>query len=195
MILACLVLVACYGNALSEDFTLEMFVSDVGLPYTGEWVCFDDALYVYLPAELTKEEITEEMQAKGIIANYYATVELGFTLHIQIVQQGRKDSLEAIQREFEEQYAQPVCITINGVPVVAAFTGNELYAEALMVNMEAYLMIVEFSSEHEETSISNEMGMYMYEMLYSISGMPLEMDHEKVGSGTYQPEQTVGANM
>ena len=60
MILACLVLVTCCGNALSEDFTLEMFVSDVGLPYTGEWVCFDDALYVYLPAELIKEEITKD---------------------------------------------------------------------------------------------------------------------------------------
>ena len=43
-------------------------------------------------------------------------------------------------------------------------------------------MSVEFSSELEETSISNVIGMYMYEMLYSISGMPLEMGQEKAGS-------------
>lgn len=112
----------------------------MGLPYEGEWTCFDEAFYVYLPTELTVEEITEKMQTEGIIAYYSSTNEQGVTLQIQIAKQGRKDSIEAILAEYQAFCDQAVYVTINGIPAVTAYSGNELYAEALMENGEAYLM-------------------------------------------------------
>ena len=45
MILISLMLMTCYGSTLAvvaveapEEFSFEMFYSEVGLPYEGEWV-------------------------------------------------------------------------------------------------------------------------------------------------------------
>lgn len=196
MFLVSLMLMTCCGSTLAvadeeapENFTFEMFYSDVGLPYEGEWVCFDEALYVYLPTELTKEAVTEEMKAAGMLANYSSTDEQGVTLQIQIAKQGKKDSIAAIQAEYEAFCDQTVYITINDIPVVAAYSGRELYAEALMKNGEAYLMKVGFANDLEDMDIDNKQGMYVYGMLYSISAMPLEIDEEKVGIGVHRMEQ------
>ncbi len=195
MFLVSLMLMACCGGAFAGTeenapgaFTFKAFYSDAGLPYVGEWVCFDEALYVYLPAEMTEEEITEEMQAEGMLAHYSSTDGQGITYQIQLSKQGKKDSIEAIQAEVQGFCAQSVYVTINGIPVVAAYSGSELYAEALMENGEAYLMKVGFAGDLEEMNISNAQGMYMYEMLYSISAVPLEIDEEKVNIDAYRME-------
>ena len=192
MILISLMLMTCYGSTLAvvaveapEEFSFEMFYSEVGLPYEGEWVCFDENFYVYLPTELTVEEITEKMQTEGIIANYSSTNEQGSMLRIQILKQGKKDSIEAIQAEYQAFCDQTVHITINDIPVVAAYSGNELYAEALMENGEAYLMKVGFANDLEDMDIDEAHGMYVYGMMFSIAAMPLEIDKEKVAIGAY----------
>lgn len=150
--------------------------SYVGLPYEGEWTCFDEAFYVYLPTELTVEEITEKMQTEGIIAYYSSTNEQGVTLQIQIAKQGRKDSIEAILAEYQAFCDQAVYVTINGIPAVTAYSGNELYAEALMENGEAYLMKAEFASDFVEAmDIDETQGIYVGGMLYSITATPLEI--------------------
>lgn len=196
MFMISLMLMTYCGSALAETeenapeaFTFEMFYSDVGLPYEGEWVCFDEALYVYLPTELTEEEITEKMQAEGMLANYSSTDEQGITLQIQIIKQGNKDSIEAIQAEYQAFCAQTIYITINGIPVVVAYRGNELYAEALMEDGEAYLMKMGFANDLEDMDIDNAQGMYVYGMLYSISAMLSEISEEKVGIGTHRMQQ------
>lgn len=190
MLLVSLMLMTGYGSAFAgvaedavDNFTFEMFYSDVDLPYEGEWVCFDEALYIYLPTGLTKVDITGEMQAEGMLANYSSADEQGIAFQIQIAKQGRKDSIEAILAKYQLFCAQAVHVTINGIPVVAAYNGREFYAEALMENGEAYLMKVSFASDLEDVDIAQ--GMYVYVMLYSISAMPLEIDEEKVGIRVY----------
>ncbi len=196
MFLVSLMLMACFGSTFvtaevdtPEAFTFEAFCSDAGLPYVGEWVCLDEALYVYLPAKLTEEEITEEMRAEGMLANYSSTDGQGITYQIQLSKRGKKDSIEAIQVEVQGFCAQTVYITVNEIPVVAAYSGSELYVETLMENGEAYLMKVGITSDLKEMDISSAQSMYMYEMLYSISATPLEIDEEKVNIGAYRMEQ------
>lgn len=65
------------GNSGVEELTFEMFYTEYGLPYEGEWVSFDDAVYFYMPAELPQAEITDEMRADGILASYSDTDEQG----------------------------------------------------------------------------------------------------------------------
>ncbi len=196
ILLVSLMLMTCCGSAFAgaaedavDNFTFEMFYSDVGLPYEGEWVCFDETLYIYLPKKLTEEDITEEKQAKGMLASYSSADEQGIAFQIQIAKQGRKDSIEAIQVEYQTFCAQAVHITVNGIPVVAAYNGSEFYAEALMENGEAYLMKVVFANDFEDMDTGIAQGMYIYEMLYSISAMPLEIGEEKVGINSYWLEQ------
>lgn len=62
------------GSALAEgaadEMTFEMFYTEYGLPYEGEWTCFDDAIYFYVPMEHPQAEIIDEMWADGILAYY-----------------------------------------------------------------------------------------------------------------------------
>lgn len=193
LFLVSLMLVIGCGGALAEAapdaFTFERFCADAGLPYEGEWACFDETLYIYLPAELTKEEITEEMRAEGVLAHYSAEVEQGIALQVQIAKQGRKNSIEAIRAEYQAMGAQAIDIMVNGIPVVAALNGNELYAEALMDDGGAYLMKVTVSGRSGGADFGNAAGMYMYAMLYSMSAMSLEIGEEKADAGNDPVEQ------
>lgn len=188
LFLASLMLVIGCGSVLTEAaldaFTFERFCADAGLPFEGKWVCFDGALHIYLPAELTEEEITEDMQAEGVLAHYSAAVEQDVALQIQIAKLGQKDSIEATRAEDQAIGAQVIDIVINGVPVVVALNGNELCAEAIMDNGEIYLVKINVSDQNGDAGFGNVAGMYMYEMLYSISTMPLEVGETKADEKT-----------
>ena len=56
-----------------------MFYTEYGLPYEGEWICLDDAIYFYVPVALPQAEITNEMRTDGVLAysRWYSNMQEG----------------------------------------------------------------------------------------------------------------------
>lgn len=183
LFLVYMVFMACIGGMCAEGkaaepITFDMFYSEYGMPYQGEWECYDNSLYLYLPTELEKVELSNEMQASGILAIYSDTNDQGDSLKIQISKQGKKESIEAIIQEFYGVYSYAECIEINGILFVMTMTDDHtLYMEALLNNGEAYGIQVYISNvELEEESMQ---AMYITGMLYSLATAELEIDEER----------------
>ena len=186
-------LMNCFGSTFAEGeeldkVTFDMFYSEYGIPYEGEWVCYDNSLYLYLPTALEKAELNSEMQAAGVLAIYSDTNEQGDSLKIQITKQGKKESVETIIREFEGAASYSGCLKINGIPVAGAIIDdNTLYMEALLDNGEAYgIQIYLSDTTQAETSMQ---AMYTIGIAYSIATAELEIDEEKVSIGASQMQQ------
>ena len=62
-----------------EKLTFEMFYTEYGLPYEGEGICLDDAIYFYVPVALPQAEITNEMRTDGVLAysRWYSNMQEG----------------------------------------------------------------------------------------------------------------------
>lgn len=144
------------GNSGVEELTFEMFYTEYGLPYEGEWVSFDDAVYFYMPAELPQAEITDEMRADGILASYSDTDEQGTSLRIVISREGERDCVDTIAEELQAHCAKVIFITINGLPAVMGtnatqFDGDfEIYTEVLTSDQVSYRMQMSFTDVNED---------------------------------------------
>ena len=174
------------GNSGVEELTFEMFYTEYGLPYEGEWVSFDDAVYFYMPAELPQAEITDEMRADGILASYSDTDEQGTSLRIVISREGERDCVDTIAEELQAHCAKVIFITINGLPAVMGtnatqFDGDfEIYTEVLTSDQVSYRMQMSFTDVNED--IDETLSLYAFGILSSFSETPLEIDLEKVNT-------------
>lgn len=193
VLLVSLMLISCFGSTFAEGevmekVTFDMFYSEYGIPYEGEWVCYDNSLYLYLPTALEKVELNSEMQADGVLAIYSDTNEQGDNLEIQITKQGKKESMETILREFDGVSSYVGCIEINGIPVAGALIDdNTLYLEALLDSGDTYGIQMYISdAAQEETSMQ---AMYAFGIVYSIATAELEIDKEKVNFVASQMQQ------
>ena len=113
------------GNSDVKELTFEMFYTEYGLPYEGEWICLDDAVYFYAPVELPQAEITDEMQADGVLASYSDTDEQGTNLRIVISREGNRDSVDTIAEELQAHCAKVIFVTINDLPAVMGTNTTE----------------------------------------------------------------------
>lgn len=193
VLLVSLMLMNCFGSTFAEGevmerVTFDMFYSEYGIPYEGEWVCYDNSLYLYLPTALEKVELNSEMQADGVLAIYSDTNEQGDNLEIQITKQGKKESMEAIIQEFDSMVSYVGCIELNGVPVAGSIINdNTVYMEALLDNGEAYgIQIYVSDPTQKETSMQ---AMYIIGIVYSIATAELEIDKEKVNFDASRMQQ------
>lgn len=190
MFLAVLLSLSGYALAQSDnaikEITFEMFYTEYGLPYEGEWICLDDAVYFYVPAELPQAELTDEMRADGVLASYSDTDEQGATLRIVISREGERDSVDTIAEELQAHCSRVIDITINDLPAVLGtnatqFDGDfEIYAEMLTSDQVCYRMQMSFTDVNEDTD--ETLSLYAFGILSSFSETPLEIDLAKVNT-------------
>ena len=174
------------GNGAVEELTFEMFYTEFGLPYEGEWICLDNAVYFYVPVGLPRGEITNAMQADGVLACYSDTDEQGNALWIQISRQTENASVETIAEEFQAFCTDVAIARINGMSAVDGFYISEserymeAYLEAIAASGVSYRFEMNFAAGDEisdGTLVSYAMG-----MMGSFSEMPLEIDRSKVAA-------------
>lgn len=174
------------GNSDVEELTFEMFYTEYGLPYEGEWICLDDAVYFYAPVELPQAEITDELQADGVLASYLDADEQGANLRIVISREGNRDSVDTIAEELQAHCAKVIFVTINDLPAVMGtsttkFEGDfEIYAEVLTSDQVSYRMQMSFTDVDEDTD--ETLSLYAFGILISFSETPLEIDLTKVNT-------------
>lgn len=174
------------GNSDVEELTFEMFYTEYGLPYEGEWICLDDAVYFYAPMELPQAEITDEMREDGVLAYYLDTDEQGNTLLIQISRQNENASVEAIAEEFRIFCTDVEIVEINGMSAVDGLCISEserrmeAYVEAIAANGVSYRFEMNITAEEEISDIS--LAMHALGMMSSFSETPLEIDQSKVNT-------------
>lgn len=190
MLLTALLLVSggalAEGNSDVEEMTFEMFYTEYGLPYEGEWICLDDAVYFYVPVELPQAEITDEMREDGVLAYYLDTDEQGNTLLMQISRQNENASVEAIAEEFRIFCTDVEIVEINGMSAVDGLCISEserrmeAYVEAIAANGVSYRFEMNFTAGEEIGD--KTLAMYAVGMMSSFSETPLEIDRSKVNT-------------
>lgn len=187
-----LALIVMSGAALAEsdgmlgEITFEMFAEQAGIPYEGQWTCFDDTVYFYLPIGLPQAEITGEMRADGVLACYEYTDEQGAVLQIQIAREAKKKTVETVLEEYRTFCIDVARVKLNGMPAVVALYSNEsqshveLYAQAFAQNGASYRLKVILTGKGKTEDADR--ARRVLGMLCSFSEKPLEMDFEKAGT-------------
>ena len=169
-----------------NEMTFEKFYAEYGLPYDGEWVCFDDAIYFYVPAEFLKEEISDEMRANGILACYSEADEYGNTVQIQITRQTEHSDVEVIAESFRDSFTDIKIIRLNGMDAALGFTIRddglcvECCVEAIVANRASYRFEI-IATEHEESN-DTELILNALGMMCSFAQTPLQIDPARVNA-------------
>lgn len=174
------------GNSNVEELTFEMFYAEYGLPYEGEWICLDDAIYFYVPLKLPQTEITDEMREDGVLANYSDIDEQGTTLWIQISRQTENGAVEDIAEELQAYFPDVEVARVNDMSAVIGLNIDEAEhqleacVDAITANGVSYRFEVNFTAAEEISDMT--MAMYAVGMMSSFSEMPLEIDQSKVNT-------------
>lgn len=178
-----LLLMSCCVHAEQLDYTFEMFYSNAGLPYEGEWVSIDDAFYAYLPKTHAADELTEEQRASGVIAAYSVTDEWDTTLTVQISRQEDIKTQEEITENLSAVCPDGMPIRLNGLPAFVGMDGCRVYVGFLLEGGAAYRVGFLFSGNVDAIDeVNPKQAMCVYSILYSISAAPLEIDSSKIGA-------------
>ncbi len=186
MFLAALMLVTCSGLALAEDaadmreVSFTQFCEDAGVPYQGEWISYDDALYLYLPAERTDEDVSS-LRGAGALGGY--TIPCGQDMRLQMVAletDGGRD-LADVQESYMATGMLTSVMKVNGLPVIAAWTERMCCIEVLTGGSKDYYMLIKLVGDEDAEDFSAA-ARTMYGILYSISAKPMEVDAAQTGA-------------
>lgn len=165
--------------AFQNAVNFETFCAERGVPYEGEWICFDEALYLYFPSAFEEMEIAEEMRSAGVLAEYRHTDAEHITTDLQISKEETNVSAGDVLEAMQAYCVVSGLVKVNEIPVVLGYEGTTVYVVSLIPDANAYLVKVSFSCAAD--AIGETQVMFLYGIVCSLSETPLEIGAGSAG--------------